>query len=193
MKGRLVVLVPWLMAVLSAGTALGGEATGRPTVVDRVDVERYMGLWYAVARIPTTFERRCAAGTTAEYALLEDGTIQVVNTCFSVDGEQIVAKGHAWIPDPAQPGKLKVSFVRFLGLWLFPGDYWILDLDPAYRYAMVGHPKRRYGWILSRTPQLDEQLLDEIVTRLEQQGYDFGDFVRVDPWTPPECAQIAEP
>lgn len=180
MKAKAAVLTALVVGILCAGSAWGGGKMNPPIVVDRVDVERYMGLWYAIAHIPTTFERRCVTGTTAEYTPLGDGKIQVVNRCFSADGDPIVAKGRAWIPDSDEPGKLKVSFVRFLGLWLFPGDYWILRLDSAYRYAVVGHPKRRYGWILSRTPELDDQLLSEIFAGLEEAGYDVDAFVRVD-------------
>ncbi len=159
----------------------GAVAADAPLhVVDDVDVGRYMGLWYSIASIPTRFERGCAQGTTAEYTLQDNGTVEVVNTCYDVDGNPDVARGHAWVPDEEAPGKLKVSFVRFLGFWWFGAPYWIIDLAPDYSFAVVGHPSRAYGWILSRTPVLEDDVLAGIVERLEAQGYDYGDFRMMD-------------
>jgi len=115
----------------------------------------------------------------------------VVNTCSNADGVVQRAVGRAWAPDPSQPMKLKVSFVSFLGLWLFAGDYWVIVLDPDYRYAVVGHPSYRYGWVLSRTPTLPDETLAELITRIEAQGYSWSDFRLIDqsqfaepPWSP---------
>jgi apolipoprotein D and lipocalin family protein len=155
-------------------------ANAAPVVVESLDVERYMGKWYAIASIPTSFERQCVQGTTAEYRLLESGQIEVTNTCYDAEAKVDVAVGRAWIPNIDEPTKLKVSFVRFLGFWLFPGAYWVIDLDPDYAYAVVGHPSYRYGWILSRTPTLSPETLLAIVARLEAQGYDFKDFRMID-------------
>lgn len=174
-------IVVGLLAIFSIG-AFGfmGRLADRPSVVSRVDVERYMGLWYALASIPTTFEKACVQGTTAEYHLLSDGRIEVTNTCLRDDGSEFRAVGRAWVPDSSDPAKLKVSFVQLLGMWLFPGDYWILELDPEYRFAVVGHPQRKYGWILSRSPTLPEETLDGIFDRLEAQGYQRADFRPID-------------
>ncbi len=149
-------------------------------VVPDLDVERYMGMWYAVASIPTSFERQCVQGTTAEYALLENGRIQVTNTCYNDDGEVDIARGNAWLPDAAEPSKLKVSFVRFLGFWWFGAPYWVIDLADDYSYAVVGHPTRKFGWILSRTPTVSSDTLEGIFSRLEQQGYERGQFRTID-------------
>jgi len=176
MKARAAV---WITLGLIGG-GLVVPAFAAPTVVESFDVERYMGLWYAIASIPTSFERQCVQGTTAAYRLLDNGKIEVTNTCYDADGVRDVAVGRAWISDEAEPTKLKVSFVRFLGLWFFPGAYWIIDLAADYSYAVVGHPSYRYGWILSRTPTVCEETLDGIVERLEAQGYDFGDFRTID-------------
>ncbi len=159
-------------------SAVAGYAA--PTVVASVDVERYMGLWYSIASIPTSFERNCIQGTTAEYTLLDNGQIKVTNTCYDADGNPNVAVGRAWVADPDSPTKLKVSFVSFLGFWLFAGDYWIIDLAPDYGYAVVGHPSYKYGWILSRTPTLPDDTLAQIIARLEAQGYAFEDFRVID-------------
>ena len=174
-------IVAGLLVVFAIG-AMGimDKPDKRPTVVEELEVERYMGLWYSIASIPTTFERACARGTTAEYHLLESGRIEVTNTCLRDDGSPFIAVGRAWVPNASEPTKLKVSFVRFVNWWLFSGDYWILDLGSDYDYAAVGHPQRKFGWILSRSPELPEETLDAIFTRLEAQGYDRNDFRRVD-------------
>ena len=149
-------------------------------IVDHVDLTRYVGTWYAIASIPTWFERPCVQGTTAAYTLLENGKIEVVNRCYDKKGEVRTARGRAWIVDETTGAKLKVSFFSLFGLWLFPGDYWIIDLDSEYRYAVVGHPSRKFGWILSRTPTLDPTMLNGIIERLEEQGYDFATFEMTD-------------
>ncbi len=149
-------------------------------VVADIDVERYMGLWYAIASIPTSFEQQCVQGTTAEYTLLENGRIEVKNTCYDAEGQLDVAQGQAWLPDATEPSKLKVSFVRFLGLWWFGAPYWVIDLAADYSYAVVGHPTRTYGWILSRTPTLPSDVLEGIFARLEQQGYRRDQFRTID-------------
>lgn len=143
---------------------------GKPPlqVVDRVDLERYLGTWYEIASYPAWFAKNCT-GVTAEYTRRDESTIRVVNRCFKghLDGKLKEAKGRARVVDTESNAKLKVSF--FGPFW---GDYWILDLDPEYRWAVVGEPKRKYLWILSRTPQMDRKVLDGILTRLPEKGYD---------------------
>lgn len=153
---------------------------GEPMTVASVDVARYMGLWYSVAHIPTKFEAGCAQGTTAYYALLPSGQVEVTNTCYDTKGKLSRIVGRAWIPDPSQPAKLKVSFVRLLGISFFPGDYWILDLAPDYSFAAVGDPSHAFGWILSRTPTLPDEVLAGIYARLARNGYSKDQFVAID-------------
>ncbi|MBC7220140.1 lipocalin family protein [Candidatus Bipolaricaulota bacterium] len=119
----------WIVAALAAGLIVTGILGAKPPlrVVDELDLTRYLGTWYAVASIPTRFERNCAQGTTATYTLLPDGQIDVLNVCFTADGRRILAQGRAWVPDPKTPAKLKVSFVNVLGLRFFPADYWVID------------------------------------------------------------------
>jgi len=166
-----------ILACLSVGAM---AATEPLQVVESVDAESYMGLWYSIASIPTKFERQCVQGTTAEYTLLENGRIQVANTCYDEEGKVDVARGQAWIPDSSESSKLKVSFVRFLGIWWFGAPYWVIDLAPDYAYVVVGEPSRKYGWILSRTPTLPDDVFAGILSRLESQGYDFEDFRMMD-------------
>lgn len=168
----------WIVAALAAGLVVTGIVGAKPPlrVVDTVDLPRYVGRWYAIAHIPTSFERACAQGTTATYTLLPNGQIEVLNECFTADGQVNQARGRAWLPDAKAPAKLKVSFVSLFGLRFFPADYWVIDLAPDYSYAVVGHPSRSYGWILSRTPMLPSAVLAGIQERLVAQGYDWSRF-----------------
>ncbi|HEX9973559.1 MAG TPA: lipocalin family protein [bacterium] len=144
--------------------------------VPNVNLNRYKGLWYEIAKIPNRFQRKCASGTTAQYALREDGKIDVINRCFDKEGKLIEAKGIAQVADSESNTKLKVSFVKIFGLSLFWGDYWIIGLGENYEYAIVGVPDRKYGWILSRTPSLSQEKLEEIYKILREQGYNPEEF-----------------
>ena len=148
--------------------------------VESVDLERYMGRWFAIASIPTSFERQCAQGTTAEYQLMENGKVQVINTCYDTDGNVDIARGAAWLPNRVESSKLKVSFVKFLGGWWFGAPYWIIDLAADYSFAVVGHPSRTFGWVLCRTPAMPEEVLSGIIERLELQGYRWSEFRMID-------------
>ena len=142
--------------------------------VDAVDLERYLGKWYEIASYPAWFQRGCT-GTTAEYSLLPDGRIGVVNRCFkkSLDGPVKSSTGKARVIDPPRNAKLKVSF-----FWPFEGNYWVIDLDPDYQWAVVGVPSRKYLWILSRAPSMDPQTYQEILNRLTGHGYDPTRLIR---------------
>jgi apolipoprotein D and lipocalin family protein len=144
--------------------------------VEKVDLERYTGLWYEIAKIPNRFQRKCDRGTTAQYALRDDGKIDVINRCVKKDGNTIEAKGIARVVDTESNARLKVSFVKILGISLFWGDYWIIGLGEDYDYAIVGTPSRKYGWILSRTPSLSQEKLEEIFSLLREQDYNPDDF-----------------
>jgi len=171
--GGLSVILLAVMLVPAVFT--GADDKGRLEVVDHVDLSRYLGTWHEIASIPSWFQEKCAYGVTANYSLRADGDVAVLNSCYTENGELRQAKGRAWVVDETTNAKLKVSFLPF-GLKLFGGDYWIIDLGPDYEYAVVGHPQREYGWILSRTSELPEQTLSGIISRLEQKGYDFSMF-----------------
>ncbi|HET6349070.1 MAG TPA: lipocalin family protein [Candidatus Krumholzibacteria bacterium] len=141
------------------------------TAVSQVDLSRYIGLWHEVAKIPNKFQKMCDHGTTAEYTLREDGRITVVNRCVNKDGGTEEAKGVAKVEDTVSNAKLKVSFVSFLGWRPFWGDYWVIGLDENYQWAVVGTPNRKYGWILARTPTLDDATLEQVFGILERNGY----------------------
>lgn len=137
-----------------------------PSTVPSVDLARYAGEWHEVESFPAWFQRGCVA-TKATYTPLPGGKIRVVNTCRR-GGKDVSIEGSARVVAGSNNSKLKVRF-----FWPFEGDYWILDVDPSYRWAAVGHPGRKYLWILSRTKQLDPDLLARIRSRLAAQGYDI--------------------
>ncbi len=145
--------------------------------VSQVDLTRYQGGWYEVARIPNRFQRKCHKNVTAQYSRRADGRIDVANTCILKDGTRNQARGIARIVDVQSNARLEVSFVRVLGISLFWGDYWIIGLGDDYQYALVGTPGRKYGWILSREPVMSPNDLEKAWATLRQQGYDPDDFV----------------
>jgi len=137
-------------------------------VVAEVDLERYTGKWYEIASFPQFFQRGCVA-STATYALRDDGRLDVLNQCRdeSFDGKLRQAEGVAWIVDPSESkAKLKVRF-----FWPFAGDYWIIELDSDYEYAVIGHPSREYLWILSRTPTMPADRYARVLEQIESHGY----------------------
>lgn len=161
-----------LVALLSpASEAMGSRSNDvpPPQTVAMVDVERYMGRWYELARFEQSFQKGCV-GVTADYTLLEDGRVGVLNTCFdkTLDGTRRVAKGKAYVADTTSNAKLRVSF-----FWPFYGDYWIFRLEEDYEYAVVGSPDRDALWILSRQPSMDSETYDKLVSEMSREGFDM--------------------
>jgi len=146
---------------------------GRPAapplaVVPGVDLTRYAGTWYEIAKYPNRFQRGCV-GATAEYALSADGKrVDVVNRCRDADsGKEKSVRGKARVVDPATNAKLSVTF-----FWPFSGDYWILALGAEYEYAVVGTPDRKYLWFLARTPTIGDDLYGRLVDLARERGFD---------------------
>jgi apolipoprotein D and lipocalin family protein len=144
--------------------------------VSRVDLNRYAGVWHEISRIPNRFQRQCVRDSLAMYTLRSDGHLAVVNQCFKRNGAVAQARGVARVVDPASQVRLKVSLVSLLGWRPFWGDYWIIGLDPDYRWAIVGEPRRRFGWILSRSRSLDPSSLERIHAILVDSGYRSAQF-----------------
>ena len=159
-------------AVAFATESDGKRATKALRTVDKVDLNRYMGTWYEIARFPNPFEGDCAGETTAHYALRGDGRVEVVNSCVTSKGKRQIIRGVAKVADPVSKAKLKVQFH-----WPFAGDYWVLLLNSFYEYAVVGEPSRKYLWILSRTPALDRGTYHGILQRIEELGYDASKLI----------------
>ena len=160
------VLLTWALAGCSKTTT---QRLDLPplSAVDSVDLDRYSGTWYEIASYPQRFQKGCTA-TTATYTVNPDGTVSVLNECNKngLDGPKVSAEGRARVVDPAKPGQLEVSF--FGPFW---GDYWIIDLDSDYQYAVIGQPSRDYLWILSRTPMMTDGVYNGILRRLEALRY----------------------
>ena len=150
-----------------------GNADSDLQAVDKVDAQRYMGKWYDIANFPQRFQKNCKC-TSAEYKLLDDETVEVYNYCLdSETGKVKDITGKAFIADKTTNAKLKVQF-----FWPFKGDYWIIELADDYNYAVVSEPGKEYLWILSRTPKMDENLLQAIIGRLKEKGFDTSKIVR---------------
>lgn len=147
--------------------------------VAKVNLQQYAGTWYEIARFPMFFQRNCARDVTATYSLNADGTVKVDNRCVKSNGEQIGSVGQAHAVD-ASNSQLKVTFLPSWLRWLpvGQGDYWILKLDPQYQTVLVGSPSRKYLWILSRQPQLDERTYLSYVETARKQGFDITQLQR---------------
>ncbi|MFC2120027.1 lipocalin family protein [Bacteroidota bacterium] len=146
-------------------------------VVKELDVQKYLGTWYEIARYNHSFERGLV-GVTAKYSMRDDGKIKVLNSGYkeSLNGKYSQAVGKAKIPDPIkEPAKLKVSFFLF-----FYGDYYVMVLDKDYQWALIGSSSDKYLWILSRKPQMDEKLYNELLDKLQKRGYDVSKLIKVE-------------
>ena len=148
--------------------------------VPKVDLKRYSGKWYEIARYPNKFQKKCVGNTTADYTIKAENQIEVINKCVEKDGTTEEAKGKAKIVDETTNAKLEVrfapAFLSFIpAVW---GDYWIIDLDDNYQYAAVGDPKRQYFWILSRTPEMSDAIYQNILRRAEKMGFKPGQVVK---------------
>lgn len=146
----------------------GCKSTVPLETVPQVDITRYSGTWYEIARITHWFEKGLEK-VSATYTPRQDGKITVLNQgCKKTDLLVTkTAKGIARVPDPAFPGRLKVQF-----FWPFEGNYWIIDLDDQYQHALVGDPSRKYLWILSRTKKMDTETYNRLINIAKKAGFD---------------------
>jgi apolipoprotein D and lipocalin family protein len=170
---KIVLMLGALIIGISAASFAAAEK--RPLdVVPFVDLQKYLGTWYEIATIPQRFQKGCV-GVTAQYSLRKDGDIDVVNTCRqgTLDGKVRTAHAKAWVVDKKTNAKLKVRF-----FWPFTGAYWVIGLDADYRWAIVGHPDRTYLWILSRSPQMDDALYNELLKLISAKGYELTKIKR---------------
>ena len=147
--------------------------------VEKLDLDRYLGTWVEIAAIPQFFQRKCVRDTRATYTAAEPALIRVENVCTRSDGGRELAEGRARRVDVDAPAKLEVTFFELFGEYRFwvSGGYWIIALDPNYQWAVVGHPSRRFGWVLARERRLSPVALAEVIGRIKSQGYDACEFV----------------
>ena len=154
------------IAIMSASTSKSQTLQ----TVSNVDVNKYSGKWYEIASYPQRFQKGCHC-TTAEYTLSPDGYLIVENRCNrgSVNGKQSYIKGKAFVEKNSGNAKLKVQF-----FWTLRAKYWIIDLANDYSYAVVSHPSKKYLWILSRTPKMNDTIYQQILSRLKEKGFDLN-------------------
>jgi apolipoprotein D and lipocalin family protein len=173
-QGRRVTMLTLALWVGASFCMSTSHATP-PNTVTSVDLKRYAGTWYEVARFPMFFQRKCARDVSATYSLNADGTVKVDNRCVQSNGSTMQATGQATAVD-ASNSKLTVTFLPSFLRWLpvGQGDYWILKLDSQYQTVLVGSPDREYLWILSRQPHINEQTYLDYVEAARRQGYNIG-------------------
>lgn len=168
------------LALFASNAALAASVANTPRqpvhAVPALDVPRYMGQWYEIAKFPNRFQKKCVADTVAQYTLLTSGRVRVTNRCRMANGEMDEAVGMARQVGAKNSPKLKVRFapewLSFLdAVW---GDYWVLDIDPAYQLVAVGEPSREYLWVLSRTPTVPAPEYQALLRRLEAQDFDVN-------------------
>lgn len=163
-----------LFFMLLTGSAAHAADAGTLEAIASLDVPRYMGRWYEIAKFPNWFQKKCVGDTSAEYEPLEGQQVRVINRCRKADGKIEEAIGLARQVGSPTSAKLKVRFApRWLSFVPFVwGDYWVVDLDPSYQLVAVSEPKREYLWILSRTPQVEPARYNALLERLQAMGLD---------------------
>nr|WP_315261228.1 lipocalin family protein [uncultured Limnohabitans sp.] len=183
---------PWLLIGLAAATLqlaslkVAAQTAATPaalpavTTIAALDVPRYMGTWYEIAKFPNRFQAKCVANTRARYLAQTDGSVQVLNSCATADGSTIDALGKAIQVGAASSPKLQVRFAPAWLSWLPQvwGDYWVIDLDADYQLAAVSDSKREYLWVLSRTPQVDPKTYAALINRLKAQYFEVHKLER---------------
>lgn len=174
-KQRSLSFLRWntLIILILLMTTSANQAQTLQTVPS-VDIQKYAGKWYEIASFPQSFQKGCHC-STAEYSLSDKGYLIVENRCNrgSVDGKESYIKGKAYVEEGSGNAKLKVQF-----FWPFRAKYWIIDLAGDYSYAVVSHPNKKYLWILSRTPKMDEGIYQQILGRLIAKGFDLSKLQR---------------
>lgn len=171
-------LLPLVLPALIGIGACGTDHPAEPPLqtIPSLDVPRYMGTWYEVAKYPNRFQKDCVGGSRADYTAQDDGSVQVINRCRLASGADTEAIGEARQIGDAYSPKLEVRFApAWLG-WLPAvwGKYWVIDLDPAYQVAVISEPGREYLWVLSRTPTLDPATLNATLARVAAKGFDLS-------------------
>ena len=162
-----------ILAVMLSGLT---SAQSGVTVVSSFDIKKYTGTWYEIARLPNSFEKNLKC-ITANYSLRDDGKIRVLNRGIKISDplKESSARGVAWVPDPKIPAKLKVQF-----FWPFSGNYWIIELEKDYKYALVGDPSHKYLWILCREKVMDDQTYINLLKTAVKNGFDVRPIIKVD-------------
>jgi apolipoprotein D and lipocalin family protein len=169
------LFVGLLLIGMNTSQAFAQQSELAVKTVATLDVPRYLGTWYEIAKFPNLFQKKCVGNTKAVYSLKSDGNLQVLNSCKTASGETSEAEGAARQIGAKDSPKLEVRFApEWLSFLPFVwGDYWVIDLDPQYQVAVVSDPRREYLWVLSRTPQIDPKVYDDLLQHLKQQQFDI--------------------
>ena len=174
-RASLFSILGALLIGLGSSQATAQQSDQAVQTIASLDVPRYLGTWYEIAKFPNWFQKKCVSNTKAVYTAKPDGNLRVLNSCKTAGGETSEAEGLARQIGAKDSPKLEVRFapewLSFLPLvW---GDYWVIDLDSQYQVAAVSDPRREYLWVLSRTPQLDPKVYADLLQRLKQQQFDI--------------------
>ena len=174
-RASLISILGLLLIGLGSSQVMAQQGDQSVKTIAALDVTRYLGTWYEIAKFPNWFQKKCVSNTKAVYTAKPDGNLRVLNSCKTATGETSEAEGLARQIGAKDSPKLEVRFapewLSFLPLvW---GDYWVIDLDPQYQVAAVSDPRREYLWVLSRTPQLDPKVYADLLQRLTQQQFDI--------------------
>ena len=181
-KLKLALVATMVSMAACGGLGMASASAQEVKTVPSVDLKRYAGKWYEIAKIPNSFQKKCISSTSAEYSARDDGMIDVVNRCKTADGMD-EAKGVARVVPGSNNSKLEVRFAPAWLSWvpMVWGDYWIMDLDDQYTLATVGSPSREYLWILSRTPTISDEQYENALNNATKQGFDTARVVKSKP------------
>jgi apolipoprotein D and lipocalin family protein len=175
LRTPLITLLGLLLICLGSSQVMAQQSDQTVKTISALDVPRYLGTWYEIAKFPNWFQKNCVSNTKAVYTARPDGNLRVLNSCKTAGGETSEAEGLARQIGAKDSPRLEVRFapewLSFLPLvW---GDYWVIDLDPQYQVAAVSDPRREYLWVLSRSPQIDPKVYADLLQRLKQQQFDI--------------------
>lgn len=176
----LAIGLTWSTAHAQAPSGTVAPTLSPLATISALDVPRYMGTWYEIAKYPNRFQKQCIADVSAEYSLQASGRVQVTNRCRTENSQMDAAVGETRQIGPATSPKLQVRFAPAWLSWLpmVWGNYWVIDLDTDYQLVAVSEPKREYLWVLSRTPTVSAEAYESLLGRLKSQGFDLTRLVR---------------
>lgn len=164
-----LILIVGVILVMASAYAQKNKVV---QTIEKLEIDRFLGTWYEIASAPTRFQKNCVANSKADYSLMEIDLLKIENSCDTKNGTTI-AEGRAKIKDTKTNAKLTVTFTKFISwVYLFGGDFWVLDIASDYSYALIGEPGKRYAWVLSREQTLSDIKLERAYKILNKNGYD---------------------
>lgn len=176
MRIQLNRIMMQVVLVLSISSTCYGQDF---TAVERVELDKYLGIWYEIARKPVMWKNKCTHDVTVIYTLNENGHLNIESRCYGKNGRLYKTEGEAFIQNEPYNSKLKLSFLPEAVRWLpvGRGDYWILKVDPKYGVVLIGEPKRKFLWILARDPHLKSPHIQQYLHYAKSLGYDLSDII----------------